>query len=62
MGYNGRKEIGIYTAEDGLITENCKAKFEAGASFAITQLGYDADKYEELPKFKKANLCGEYLA
>lgn len=62
MGYNGRKEVGIDTDEDGLITENCRARFEAGISFAITQLGYDADKYEELLKFKKANLCGEYLA
>lgn len=28
-------------------------KIEAGASFTITQLGYDVDKYEELLRFKR---------
>ncbi len=30
-------------------------KIEAGASFAITQLGYDVDKYEELLKYNRDN-------
>ncbi len=40
-------------AEAWIQYKKMERKFEAGASFAITQLGYDIDKYEELLLYKK---------
>lgn len=41
-------------AETWVQYKKLERKIEAGASFTITQLGYDIDKYEELLLFKKA--------
>jgi methylenetetrahydrofolate reductase (NADPH) len=40
-------------AESWIQYRKLQRKIEAGASFAITQLGYDADKYEELLIFNR---------
>ncbi len=40
-------------AETWVQYKKLERKIEAGASFTITQLGYDIDKYEELLLFKK---------
>ncbi len=40
-------------AETWIQYKKLERKVEAGASFAITQLGYDIDKYEELLLYKK---------
>lgn len=43
-----------YTESESWIQyKKLEKKAEAGASFTITQLGYDVDKYEELLHFKK---------
>ncbi len=40
-------------AETAVQYKKLNRKIEAGGSFAITQLGYDVDKYEELLQYKK---------
>lgn len=42
-------------AETWVQYRKLQRKIEAGASFTITQLGYDADKYEELLIFNREN-------
>lgn len=45
-----------YTEAESIIQyQKLVLKVEAGAKFAITQLGYDVDKYVELLEFKKQN-------
>ena len=42
-------------AESWMQYRKLQRKFEAGASFVITQLGYDIDKYQELLLFNQKN-------
>ena len=42
-------------AESWIQYRKLQRKIEAGASFTITQLGYDIDKYEELLIFNREN-------